>query len=467
MKVYVRKVYRHDITHEVNITKEVFVSFFEENRNITILGRSSNFKAEVNVNSATDLRVGGDFKTLLVKEGGIDVDDIIIIEKNRNKYVLYIVKLKSNEFDLFSKFFMPSDRHTLLFTDDASGNLNNDVSVSNTSIVGHNRIYYGIPGSGKSYYINNVVLKDVDKEKDVFRVTFYQDYSNSDFFGQVFPVVNKGNITYEPIPGPFTKAIERALLNKDKMIYLVIEELNRGNAAAIFGDAFQLLDRLKENRDGMLAGSSEYPISCPFIEGYFNHKNEVYTKNNQPLIDFKPNQIVIPSNLTILATMNTSDQNVYPLDTAFKRRWDRERIVESWDNHPYAEKYIPSTDITWKEFAQKVNTRLISGVDETITEDKKMGPYFASSSMFVDQPFENDDLKIIKFANNVLDYLFNDVTKFDHSILFCNDIKSLDDISIRLQETNEANAFIKLFTKQLQFDGYNSTEDPGNITFGN
>lgn len=127
---------------------------------------------------------------------------------------------------------------------------NNMEKQSNSKdIKGYNKIYYGIPGCGKSYYIENTVLKDVDKDNDVFRTTFYLDYSNSDFIGQIYPVVKDRNVTYEPKPGPFTKALERALRNPGRMIYLVIEEINRGNAAAIFGDTFQLLDRLKDNRD--------------------------------------------------------------------------------------------------------------------------------------------------------------------------------------------------------------------------
>lgn len=185
---------------------------------------------------------------------------------------------------------------------------------------GYNKIYYGIPGCGKSYHIENTVLDGVDKENNVFRTTFYLDYSNSDFIGQIYPVVDGDKVKYEPIPGPFTKALERALTNKDEMIYLVVEEINRGNAAAIFGDTFQLLDRLKENKNGRVIGDSEYPISNAFIEDYLRKQG----------VEFVPGNIYIPHNLTLLATMNTSDQNVFPLDTAFKRRWNREKVTSDW-----------------------------------------------------------------------------------------------------------------------------------------
>lgn len=161
-------------------------------------------------------------------------------------------------------------------------------SITNTlSEVGYNKIYYGIPGCGKSYYIENTVLDGVDKKNNVFRTTFYLDYSNSDFIGQIYPVVDDDDkVKYEPIPGPFTKALERALTNKGEMIYLVIEEINRGNAAAIFGDTFQLLDRLKENKNGCVIGDSEYPISNAFIEDYLRKQG----------VEFTPGNIYIPHN---------------------------------------------------------------------------------------------------------------------------------------------------------------------------
>ena len=292
----------------------------------------------------------------------------------------------------------------------------------NEGLIGYNKIYYGIPGCGKSYYIENTVLNDVDKKNNVFRTTFYLDYSNSDFIGQIYPNVdNNGTVSYEPVPGPFTKALERAL-STDEMVYLVIEEINRGNAAAIFGDTFQLLDRLKKEREGRVAGDSEYPISNAFIEGYFEKKG----------IDFIPGQIYIPHNLTLLATMNTSDQNVFPLDTAFKRRWNKQRVVNNWSEvGPIKDKYIPYSNITWGAFAQTINKEMIdksSKSDTPISEDKQMGAYFADESMLSDKPMDFNQIKLNNFANNILDYLYNDVTKFDNSVLFNEKLYSSDTI---------------------------------------
>lgn len=305
-----------------------------------------------------------------------------------------------------------------------------DKGASKTD-VGYNKIFYGIPGCGKSYHVENKVLKDVNKKDNVFRTTFYLDYSNSDFIGQIYPHAEDEKVTYEPIPGPFTKALERAL-STDEMVYLVIEEINRGNAAAIFGDTFQLLDRLKkDNPDGRLVGDSEYLISNAFIEGYFDKKNKDIEKSGGVnKINFTKGRIIIPHNLTILATMNTSDQNVFPLDTAFKRRWDREKVVTEWSKVGDIKKmYIPCSSITWEQFATTINNKMLqesqSG-DVTISEDKQMGPYFIHENMLskVENTGTNDDL--IAFVSNVLDYLYNNVTKFDHSILFDKNIISYD-----------------------------------------
>ncbi|WP_288537772.1 AAA family ATPase [uncultured Holdemanella sp.] len=294
-------------------------------------------------------------------------------------------------------------------------------SSLDADIEGYNKIYYGIPGCGKSYYIENTVLRDVDKDNDVFRTTFYLDYSNSDFIGQIYPVVkDNGSVSYEEKPGPFTKALASAFKNPDKMIYLVIEEINRGNAAAIFGDTFQLLDRLKEDRDGRVAGDSEYPVNNEFIEEYFK-------KNNVP---FNSDKIYIPHNLTLLATMNTSDQNVFPLDTAFKRRWNREKVMTDWNKvGDIKNLYVPFTDITWGKFATTINNKMLEDngeSDVSVSEDKQMGAYFVKENMLSKEKNTGDKDSLRAFISNVMDYLYNDVTKFNHELLFDKNVKTYD-----------------------------------------
>lgn len=350
----------------------------------------------------------------------------------REEYIYYLIEDHRDERIVYS--YNRSNKNSLN-ANSSNGNSTSADHVangdSNNKKVGDNKIFYGIPGCGKSYHVENKVLKDVNKKDNVFRTTFYLDYSNSDFIGQIYPHVEDEKVTYEPIPGPFTKALERAL-STDEMVYLVIEEINRGNAAAIFGDTFQLLDRLKkDNPDGRLVGDSEYPISNAFIEGYFDKRNKDIEKSGGVnKIKFTKGRIIIPHNLTILATMNTSDQNVFPLDTAFKRRWDREKVVTEWSKVGDIKKmYIPCSSITWEQFATTINNKMLqesqSG-DVAISEDKQMGPYFIHENMLskVENTGTNDDL--IAFVSNVLDYLYNDVTKFDHSILFDKNIISYD-----------------------------------------
>ena len=306
---------------------------------------------------------------------------------------------------------------------------NNMEKQSNSKdIKGYNKIYYGIPGCGKSYYIENTVLKDVDKDNDVFRTTFYLDYSNSDFIGQIYPVVKDRNVTYEPKPGPFTKALERALRNPGRMIYLVIEEINRGNAVAIFGDTFQLLDRLKDNRDDRVIGDSEYPVANEFIEGYFEKMNKGLSDEEK--IKFTKNKIFIPHNLTLLATMNTSDQNVFPLDTAFKRRWNREKVMTDWNKvGDIKNLYVPFTDITWGKFATTINNKMLEDnweSDVSVSEDKQMGAYFVKENMLSKEKNTGDKDSLRAFISNVMDYLYNDVTKFNHELLFDKNVKTYD-----------------------------------------
>ena len=359
-------------------------------------------------------------------------EDVCSELETREKYIYYLIEDHRDERIVYS--YNRSNKNS---SNSNFLNGNNAVSDqgangnSNTKKVGYNKIFYGIPGCGKSHHIETEVLKGVDKENNVFRTTFYLDYSNSDFIGQIYPHVEDEKVTYEPILGPFTKALERAL-STDEMVYLVIEEINRGNAAAIFGDVFQLLDRLKEDKpDGRVVGDSEYPISNAFIEGYFDRVNKKAEKGDgAKKINFKKGRIIIPHNLTILATMNTSDQNVFPLDTAFKRRWDREKVMTKWsDVNDIKYMYIPCSSITWEQFVTTINQKMLQesqNGDVTISEDKQMGPYFIHESMLSasENSGTNDDL--IAFVNNVLDYLYNDVTKFDHSILFDKDILSYD-----------------------------------------
>lgn len=317
-------------------------------------------------------------------------------------------------------------------------------SEQQIDVVGNNKIYYGIPGCGKSYKIKkDLEAKNVPQE-NIFRTTFYLDYSNSDFVGQILPKVEGKDVKYEYNPGPFTKALTRAF-NTNDMVYLIIEEINRGNAAAIFGDLFQLLDRKKEDDSYGPSGESEYPITNEFIESYL--KKNVSGGYHKELI-------YIPNNLTILATMNTSDQNVFPLDTAFKRRWDMERVKGDINACEFKDYYIPYTSIKWCEFQEQVNKQItISASNGLITEDKQLGPWFASKDMFVKEKNQGDKKKLEKFVYNVMDYIYNDVCKFEKEGWFIGNVSFADICNSILEHPDKENvsenlclAFLKKYT---------------------
>ena len=233
---------------------------------------------------------------------------------------------------------------------------------------GTNVLLYGVPGSGKSWTIEHEYCKPGTQ---VERLVFHPDYTNADFIGQILPVVDPVDkmVTYEFTPGPFTNILKEAYNNPSKSYVLIIEEINRGNAPAIFGDVFQLLDRTVETKvmDGVSypRGTSEYEIT-----------NENIAK---VVYDDGKHKVRIPSNLSILGTMNTSDQNVFTLDTAFQRRWNMRLIENNFNNvrGSLANAEILDTKVTWQKFCETVNTIIIGNRAKMASaEDKRLGVYF-------------------------------------------------------------------------------------------
>ena len=279
-----------------------------------------------------------------------------------------------------------------------------------------NKIFFGTPGCGKSYYIEHDILgKDKKtkeyvgsyKKENIVRTTFYQDYSNTDFVGQILPKIVKGKngesdtVQYIFNPGPFTLALIRAISNPGKKVVLVVEEINRGNAPAIFGDIFQLLDR---DEDGI----SEYGIVNVSLLDYLNDYDFIVDGKKKRYV-FE--EIKIPGNMDIFATMNTSDQNVYTLDTAFVRRWDKEKIENSFKGCNFASTKVPGMDYTWQEFVTAINNHIAKHLEYLqVNEDKQIGVFFVKESLLGSTPE--------KFAYKVFDYLWSDVAKLDHGIFF-------------------------------------------------
>ena len=292
------------------------------------------------------------------------------------------------------------------------------VDYNFTNKSGVNLIVYGTPGCGKSYYVQHTLLYKGGYRfddngincLDAIRTTFFQDYTNTDFVGQIMPVVNADkSVTYEFNPGPFTLALNKAIQNPDKPIALVIEELNRGNAASIFGDIFQLLDR--DN------GTSIYNITNVNIQKYLEEQN--------PTMKF--DYIKLPSNLSIFATMNTSDQNVFTLDTAFKRRWKFEKIKNTFlENHKFKGSFIPGMDMDWEEFCNSINEYIVNDKNFINSEDKQLGVYFVDEKGLrkVQGDVSTEESRK-EFAYKIFEYLWDDVAKYDREKWF-NNIKTLD-----------------------------------------
>jgi hypothetical protein len=292
---------------------------------------------------------------------------------------------------------------------------------------GTNIIIYGVPGAGKSWTIKSEYCSD---ENLMERLVFHPDYTYSDFVGQILPKVGEDDaIIYEFTPGPFTKLLKKAYSNPDKMFFLIIEEVNRGNAPAIFGDVFQLLDR-------DVNGNSEYVITNGDIA------KVVYGDDNHKLF--------IPSNMSILCTMNTSDQNVFTLDTAFQRRWNMRLIRNKFTDEPsekaFAETKILDTDVTWNHFFTEINKIILSkNIRMTSSEDKRLGTHFISEEDLV---FEQGNIRQnSKFSEKVLKYLWDDAFKFTKEDIFdLTRVNSLEDV-------------IEIFAESAQNDRFKVFKD--------
>lgn len=282
-----------------------------------------------------------------------------------------------------------------------------------------NRVLFGAPGTGKSYTIKKEAKELIgeNNEDDYERVTFHPDYAYAHFVGTYKPVPSKdsqGNdtITYAYVPGPFMRVYVKALKNSRnanvRPFLLIIEEINRANVAAVFGDIFQLLDRGDDE-------VSEYPIQASedikvYLAKELGGRPEDYTK------------IRIPDNMFIWATMNSADQGVFPMDTAFKRRWDFTYLGIDDNDEKIRGKYVCLADdksqkVEWNKLRKAINHFLAK---EKINEDKQLGPYFISRSIVV--PTDGDEIDcdhfIRVFKNKVIMYLFEDAAKQKRAKLF-------------------------------------------------
>lgn len=252
--------------------------------------------------------------------------------------------------------------------------------------------------------------ESISEEPFVERVTFHPNYSYAQFVGTYKPVQDdedEKQIKYEYVPGPFMRVYRNAKKNPNNNFLLIIEEINRANVAAVFGDVFQLLDRKN--------GISEYPVAASEdIQKYLAK----YGINERKLS--------IPSNMYIWATMNSADQGVFPMDTAFKRRWEFEYIgidenedgIKDYDI-PLQKKEDDSHEwVKWNDLRHSINDKLTA---MKINEDKLLGPYFISEEKLklVEGKNEENANEFVKsFKSKVLMYLFEDAVKMRPGDLF-------------------------------------------------
>lgn len=310
-----------------------------------------------------------------------------------------------------------------------------ETEIKNIKNTGTNTLLYGIPGSGKSFRANKMAHTAEHPER-VTNVVFHQEYSYQDFIGQVMPKIEsvktdgsatdgssaeRKSLNYSFVPGPFTDALRKAYQDPSNDYYLIIDEINRGNAPAIFGETFQLLDRDQKTR------TSSYGVNNVEMA-------KIIYENADATVNKRTNgKIFIPGNLTIIATMNTGDQNVFRLDTAFTRRWSKELVRNDFKSdetdtasekeylqnlsntvlfskEPDHSKLNPN-NITWKNFAQSINTKINElNQNGDFSEDKGLGAFFVS-------PCECESQTA--FGEKVIMYLWYDVFRYsDKNIIF-------------------------------------------------
>ncbi len=315
-----------------------------------------------------------------------------------------------------------------------NGEIHGDNDVVSYINQPHNYIFFGAPGTGKSYQLNNLALGDngagaLFAEANVRRVTFYPDYTYSQFVGCFKPYSEfvvpgdkstsemTSRIEYRFVAGPFLEAYMDACRNPNENYLLIIEEINRANPADVFGDIFQLLDR-------KINGESEYSVATPFEMR--NYLEVILPAGASRQIDIdnmdspyeklkrKASHLSLPSNLYIWATMNSADQGVFPMDTAFKRRWDFNYIDINNGAHAIKDKIVTVAGIriVWDKLRRKINSLML---DNKINEDKLLGPFFIAPDSL------NDSRFVDVFKDKVLLYLYEDAGKMKRKGLFTNE----------------------------------------------
>ena len=351
-------------------------------------------------------------------------------------WFIYQMTTKNQDELHFSAYILDKDKKLIFESTESrrsaflSALKQSPIVTSNPSLQ---KIYFGNPGSGKSYKVETET-----KGKKVFRTTFHPDSDYSTFVGTYKPESDGDTIRYAFVPQTFTNAYIEAYKDIDIPVYLIIEEINRGNCAQIFGDLFQLLDRGSD-------GYSEYSINADkdlrdYIRRELN-KHKGIDQNTDPE-GIEDGKLRLPPNLHILATMNTSDQSLFPMDSAFKRRWDWEYVPIQYEGATSDSFTITLSDkqFRWIDFLKAVNDRIRR---TTESEDKQLGNYFIKSNIE-----ENE------FKSKVMFYLWSEVCK-DEYLTEQNFMRSMTKNSIeKLNSEKPADEFFRAHISEYEVEEF-------------
>lgn len=396
-------------------------------------------------------------------------DNNISISKNK----IDEVRKKVNEFEKNQDKILSEDYIKLLTSNKSITDLQESIEIEHSEDhLNHNLIFSGAPGTGKSYNVSKLVKEyypDFENEENeqsqfVFRTTLHPEYTYSDFVGQIMPVTKDDKIDYDFIPGVFTRALEKAISfeQTNQKVFLILEELSRANVASVFGDLFQLLDRKN--------GKSEYPISNSLIAKEVFHsgplKNEdgSINKENEKLQNKK---IYLPSNLYILCTVNTSDQNVFVMDTAFKRRFDWIPVLTDPVKNLKTGDYINNPEITidgvklkWCEFYPILNNYITSKMG--LSEDKQIGQFFIKFD-------DNSSTEVVQtlLKNKLLQYLWDDVENAAYSKKLFEGITSFSELYKKFGVTQIFNAELITALNNIKNSDIEITNDNQSIELNN
>lgn len=402
-------------------------------------------------------------------------EDIIVCYSNPGLfYVLKVVEFKYNSIKVYKTLEFFNDKHIVFdsginikeITIDEYNNLLKEFLINiipeydltsvkqklnllPKNLHNSNTIYYGAPGTGKSHKVDKII-ESLDS-KYYERVTFHPEFDNASFVGGYKPFSDKdseGNelIKYKFIPQTFTNIYERAWQDQTNQYYLVIEEINRGNCAEIFGEIFQLLDR-----------TSNYTVSpSKELKEYLMYE-AFEDENHEGIV----NGLKLPPNLCILATMNTSDQSLFPMDSAFKRRWDWEYIPICYDpiiakdvkndSYDFEIEIQDGKRYSWIKFIEKINLNHIK-VNPSLGMDKCIGNYFI-------KPDNGNVISLKPFVNKVIFYLWNDVFKDEDNKVFEENTSYEDFFPIETIGNKKIKELFERIGLEPKSDAYNDREE--------